>query len=118
MSSNSKNDATLPDGFDDLLPFLPWALALETERNGKRLASSMEEMGEFYEIMLPRTDGIIQYLNGFELTDLPSAERNLLNLALSFAEVSFAVEVYGQPAVSNSFQDYGQAERFVAIHDK
>ena len=87
----------LPPGFADLEPFVDWALAGETERLQKRLASSMEEILAFYSAMLDRTEESLEYLNGFSLDDLPEPEQRLLNMTLSLAEVWVAVELYKQP---------------------
>ena len=87
----------LPPGFADLEPFVDWALAGETERLQKRLASSMEEILAFYSAMLDRTEEALEYLNGFPLDQLPEPEQRLLNMTLSLAEVWVAVELYKQP---------------------
>ena len=109
--------ALLPAGFEDLIPYLDWSLATECARSKKRLNSSMEEMQDFYDAMLPRVDGVMERLGSLALDAMPAAERNLFNLCLSLSEVSFAVEVYGQPEVPNSMQELGEAERFVIVHD-
>ncbi len=107
MSSESAAAAVLPPEFEDLAGFANWALPTETQRQRKRLASSMDDMQRVYTALSGRIDAILEHLNGFDLHDLPEAEQNLLNLAFALAEVSFAVEVYGQPEVTNSFQEYG-----------
>ena len=107
----------LPDGFEDLVPYLEWSLATESARSKKRLNSSMEAMQEFYDAMLPRVDDVMERLGSLAPDAMPAAERNLFNLCLSLSEVSFAVEVYGQPEVPNSMQELGEAHRFVIVHD-
>ena len=87
----------LPSGFSDLEPFADWALAGESDRLQKRLASSMEEIQEFYSTMLDRIEDALEYLNGFSLDELPEPEQHLLNMTLSLAEVWVAVELYKQP---------------------
>ena len=77
----------------------------------------MEEMQEFYDAMLARVDDIMEYLGASTLDVMPATQRNLFSLCLSLSEVSFAVEVYGQPEVPNSMQEQGEAERFVIVHD-
>ncbi len=106
-----------PAQFSDLERFADWALARETERNQKRLTEDMVEIRAFYEAIIPRMDEIIVHLNEFDLAALTNAEHNLLHLTFALADISFAIEVYGQPEVANSFQEYGGAERFVALHD-
>ena len=109
--------APLPQGFEALSPYLDWSLATESARSRKRLNSSMEEMQEFYDAMLPRIDDVMEHLGSLAIDTMPAAERSLFNLCLSLSEVSFAVEVYGQPEVPNSMQELGEAERFVIVHD-
>ena len=87
----------LPSGFPDLEPFADWALAGESDRLQKRLASSMEEIQGFYSAMLERVEDALQYLNGFPLDQMPEPEQRLLNMTLSLAEVWVAVELYKQP---------------------
>jgi hypothetical protein len=87
----------LPPQFADLERFGDWALATESARLQRRLRSSMEELNAFYSGMLPRTAAVLEYLNGFPLAELDEPQRRLMYLALSLAEVSGAVELYGQP---------------------
>ena len=111
-----KTPAKFPSEFEDLLVFADWALAREVERSEKRLSSNMAEMQRFYDAVLVRMDEILIHLNKFALDAMSEAEKNLLNLTYSLAEVSFAIEVYGQPKVAYSLQEYGGAERFVTVH--
>jgi hypothetical protein len=102
----------LPSKFWDLNSFAtPWALATETERNQKRRSSTMEEIQVFYEAILPRMEEIILYLNQYPLDGIPEDGKRLLNLALSFMEVSPAVELFHEPDESGVFA----AERFKII---
>jgi hypothetical protein len=112
----------LPDSFTDLEPLVAtWALATETERNQRRLSSTMAEIQAFYDTMMPRMEAVLTYLNQFPLESTPgepdtlSAEtRRLVYLALSVAEVASAVELYKQPAVVDGFD----ARRFIPDHEK
>ena len=104
----------LPTAFKDLERFGAWCLASERIRNRKRLASSMDEIREFYGAMLGRVEAALEYLNGFSLDALPPAEKNLFNLTLSLAEVANAVELFKtQPGVIDGFD----MERFYLIHE-
>jgi len=103
--------ATLPDAFADLQPFVErWALATETERNTQRHAVGMDAILAFKDAMLPRVDAVVQWLDAFALNALPDAEKPLMYLLLSFAEVAPAVEFYKQPAVIDGYEP----RRFVA----
>ncbi len=99
-----------------LQPFASWALPKETQRNGKRLASTMEELNGFYNAMVPLLEDVLGYLNEFELKNLSPEQTNLLYMTFSIADISMAVEVYKQPQVSKSFQEYGGFERFLTVH--
>ena len=108
-------DTALPEKFDYLEKFLPWALDSERERNRKRLGSSMDEIGEFYTALLADAEPILEYLNNFSLSDMPQAEKNLLNLTLSLAEVANAVELFKtQPGGIDGFDP----ERVLIMHEQ
>jgi hypothetical protein len=94
----------LPPPFADLERYAPvWALERERERVERRLASSMVEITEFYEALLPRMEAIFAHLDRCGLDELPVPERRLLWLTLSFAEVSSAVNFYGAAAIPDGF---------------
>lgn len=105
-------DQTLPQGFQDLERFVgAWSLASERERNRQRLSSSMEEIQELYNTLLPRMDEVISYLNQQPLNDMPEDARRLFNLSLALAEIAPAVEFYKQPEVIDGFPP----DRFVPV---
>jgi hypothetical protein len=103
----------LPDQFQQLEPFLPWALATERERTAKRHASSIAEIRAFYDAMVSRLGEILTFLNEFSLEDVPADVNQLFFLTLSLAEVAPAVENFGQPGVVDGY-DFS---RFIPIHD-
>ena len=70
--SESASEARLPPAFADLERFAPkWCLASEPERYAERMASSMEEMQEFYDACFPRVEEAIDYCDKFPLDDVP-----------------------------------------------
>lgn len=90
----------LPSQFGDLLRFTDkWIISTEAGRHHERLNSSFEELKDLYDTMLPRMDEVIQYLNGFKLEELPEKENNLMTLALSFMEVTVAVECFKRAGI-------------------
>ncbi len=91
----------LPQAFQDLGPFIGWALATEYERMAARETSTMEALQAFYDAMIGRLPEIVAYLNQFSLAAMPEEARLLLNMALSLTEASIAVERYQQPLVVN-----------------
>ncbi len=88
----------LPARFAELERFAPtWCLAGEAERWHQRHASTMDELGEFYDAFFPRLEEAIEYCDGFPLDDLPQEVTNLLQLTYSLVMVSMATEIFGQP---------------------
>ncbi len=110
--------STLPPEFADLEPLAEaWSLPTERERQRKRLASSMQELRAFYDVMVPRAEAILDHMRLLEAQGKPKAipeeSRNLIYLLFSLAEVGQAIEVHGQPGVVNGFE----AERWVPEHE-
>ena len=87
-------DAALPDGFEDLAPWLDWALEPERARTAKKVASSMEELRALYDAVMPRMEDIISYLDRVPSYDRPAPAHRLYLLTLSLIEVSNLVELY------------------------
>ena len=87
-------DAALPDGFEDLVPWLDWALDSERARTAKKMAASMEELRALYDAVMPRMEEIIAYLDSVPGDDLPAPAHRLYLLTLSLVEVSNLVEIY------------------------
>jgi hypothetical protein len=103
----------LPESFQDLTPYLAWALATERERSAKRQSSPMTEIKAFYDAMLARMEEVLPYLAQFPPGQVPADVQRLFLLTLSLAEVAPAVENFGQPSV---VQGYDVA-RFIPGHD-
>ena len=104
----------LPKPFADLEVFVAdWSLATQRERERQRSASSAGELTTLYQVLLPRLDAMLEYLNQYDLGSLPADARRLFYLSLSFAEIAPFVECYkGEPRVPNSFDE----SRFIAVH--
>ena len=103
----------LPAAFDDLEPFVSWALAKEQERTSKRLVSRMEDIQAFYDRMSPRLEAVMEYLNQLPIDNMPLDAERLFHMSLSLMEVANAVEMFHNPAVINGFD----AKRFVPVED-
>ena len=86
--------SVFPEQFSDLEPLSDWAGASESVRVERRRASSPEELKSFYDLMKPRLETVLEYLDGFALDNMPPAEQNLLHLALMMVEVAVAVEKF------------------------
>ncbi|MEX5713087.1 hypothetical protein AB1484_33820 [Parafrankia sp. FMc6] len=96
----------LPSEFAALEPYLAWDLATEPERYARRLASTMDEMQEFYDAAFPLLEDAIAYCDKFPIDDLPEDARTLMHLMQSLVMVSFPVEVWKQPRVPDSGAAY------------
>ena len=93
----------LPAEFADLEPYAAkWCLPTEPERYAVRLATPMPELQQLYDVVEPRAAAAIDYCDRFELNAMPEPARNLMHLLYSFINVSFPVEVWGQPRVPDS----------------
>ena len=105
----------LPEEFADLEPLAEhWALATETERNRRRLASPMSEVQALYDTLLPRMEAVLSYLGQFPLDNLPEDAERLFQLTLSLAEVATAVENFKQPSVVDGYD----STRLEFCHDR
>ena len=92
----------LPSDFADLEPYADWDLATEPERYAKRLASTMPEMQQFYDVAFARLEAAITYLDKFDLNDLPDDARSLMHVMQSLVMVSFPIEAWKQARVPDS----------------
>src|SRR5262249_36538442 len=73
--------AMLPDGFSDLERFAhKWCLATERERWAERMSSTMPQMQELYDAVLPRVPDALAYCDKFPLDDMPEDAVHLLQL--------------------------------------
>ena len=93
----------LPREFSDLEPFVrDWCFDGEPQRYAKRLASTMDEIQEFYDAVMPRTEDAIRYLEKFPLDELPEDASRLLKLLYSLIVMSFPVEIWRQPRIPDT----------------
>jgi hypothetical protein len=101
------SEPMLPPAFADLERFAAkWCLASEPERYAERMASSMEEMQEFYDALYPRVEEAIDYCDKFPLDDLPDDALHLLYLVYSLIMVSMPVDVWHQARVVDAGEAY------------
>jgi hypothetical protein len=90
--------AVLPAEFSDLEQFADWSLRTEAERYNKRLNSKMEEMQTFYDVAFPRLKAGMEYLDQFDLKNLPEHATLLLWLFYSLVNVTFRTRSGGSSA--------------------
>ncbi len=106
-------EALLPAEFSDLQRFTGWSLPTEVARAQRRRDSTLDEIREFYDAMLPRLMPALDYLNGFPLSRMPAPELSLFHMSLAFAEIAPFVEQYGRTVLPEIFDE----RRFVPVHD-
>ena len=84
----------LPEKFSELQRFSGWALPTQVLRNSKRAVTSIADLQEVYDALLPEMENIMIYLDTFPFDQaLPEEEENLKNLALAFMEISHPIEL-------------------------
>ncbi len=99
----SAASTSLPDGFAELEPWVAgWSLATRAERYAKRLASTIDELDDFYDAVAQRAEDAIAHLDTLDLYDLPDGATRLLHLLYSFGLVSYAVNIFKQPKIPDS----------------
>ena len=90
----SASEAALPPGFESLEPFAEdWAIPVCDDRARRRRESSEDERRAFYEVAQPLSQAALAHLDRKPLGEFDAAEERLMNLMLSYAHVSLAVEV-------------------------
>lgn len=86
----------LPAGFAALDPFVDhWAVEGTANRACLRTTSSDQERRTFFATGQPLLAEALDYLDTKALSAFDDADQRLMNLALSLAHVSFAVEIQG-----------------------
>jgi|TARA_B110000263_G_C14950011_1_gene347665 hypothetical protein len=103
--SHSMPTVQLPAGFGQLSTFVErWALPSTVARMRERDAATMDDIQKFYNHVTPYLQAALEHLKSVPYTDdMNAANRNLLNLCLSIAEIAPAVEWYGQPQVIDGY---------------
>jgi hypothetical protein len=90
----SKAASRLPEGFAALEPFAAdWALSSSAARAARRDDTSAAEQEAFYQVARDFLEPALALLDAKPLAKLDAQERRLLDLMLTLAHVSIAVEV-------------------------
>lgn len=98
------NRKSLPEPFQELEEFLDWALPTETLRRQKRESSTMEEIREFYDAVLPKVSAIMDHFRSAEAASgdadkVDDETKALFTLMLAFACASLSIELHKSPIV-------------------
>jgi hypothetical protein len=93
----------LPETFSELEPYVAdWALATRAERYTARLERPFDDLVAFYDVIAPRAEEAISYLDGLDVNALPADATRLLRLLYSMILVSYAVNVFKQNRIPDS----------------
>lgn len=88
--------SSLPAGFAALEPFVDhWAVEGTANRARLRTTASDDARHAFFAAGQPLLAEALDYLDTKALSAFDEADQRLMNLALSLAHVSFAVEIQG-----------------------
>jgi hypothetical protein len=97
----------LPERFGELEPFAAkWCLENEAARYETRLQASMDELQALYDVGMKHGREAQEYLDTFDLYDLPPQEYNLLHLLMAVITVTTPVEAFRQPKVPDTGSTY------------
>jgi hypothetical protein len=87
----------LPPGYEVLEPFVDcWAIAGTANRDRCRGESTQEDRLAFFEATKGYLPRALELLDNKPLRALDESEQRLMNLLLSFAHVTMAVEMLGK----------------------
>lgn len=87
----------LPEGYEALEPFVAdWAIPTLAGRVKKRIDSSPEEKHSLYEVVRELAPQALGELDAKPLDQFNVAERRLLAVLLSYAQVALSIEVRGE----------------------
>lgn len=87
--------AQLPEGFEALEPFVErWAIRTTRERDKARGESRFEDLKAYYDAAQPLLGPALAYLDSFPVQELAGKEQRLMEMMLSLAHASMAVEIH------------------------
>ena len=92
-----ESSTSLPDGFAALEPYVAtWTRERAAERVALRIESSAADREAFYSAAVGLLPAALTYLDARSLNELTLEEQRLMQLMLSLAHISLAVEVQGK----------------------
>ena len=90
-------DTSLPAGFEALEPFVSaWAIEGACNRLKARLASNAPDRTAFFNVARELLAPALDYLDTKPLSGFSDQDKRLMQLMLSMAHVSLAVEIQGE----------------------
>src|SRR3546814_7409975 len=86
-------EPVLPPGFEDLLEFVPhWIGETAQERWDIRARATMAEITRFYDVLLSRSEAILDHVETFPLDAMPAPTLRLFRLQLALAHAAMRSE--------------------------
>jgi hypothetical protein len=78
---------TSPD-FKALEPFIAiWGLPTLEQRRERRINSTLDELRQFHDAVIPRLEEIVAFLNQFPVDRIPEAHKTLSYMTLALCEI-------------------------------
>jgi hypothetical protein len=99
----SHRETKLPRGFESLEPFVAyWVRDSNDERRAARSTAEMDDIREFYDVVVALAPDAITYLEKFPLDAMPDDATRLFKLLLAMNHAAIAVEMHGAPRAHDS----------------
>ncbi|MDN7907503.1 hypothetical protein QZM18_25780 [Burkholderia diffusa] len=99
----SDNSGLLPEGFEELEPFVAkWSASTSHERWIQRAATPYVEIVQFYDAIFARAEEATAYLEQFPLSEMPAPAENLFRLLLAMCHSAVAVEMHQAPTIRHA----------------
>lgn len=102
-NDTTRDSGRLPEGFEDLAPFLDhWNTPTSHDRWIRRAATPYADVVRFYEAMFARAEEATVYLEQFPLNGMPEPAQNLFRLLLAMCHAAVAVEMHQSSGIRNA----------------
>src|SRR3546814_4733880 len=93
----------LTTGFENLLELVQqWIGETAQELWDIRARSTLAEITRFYDVLLSRSEAILDHVETFPLDAMPAPTLRLFRLQLALAHAAMSVELHKQPRAHNS----------------
>src|SRR3546814_18936219 len=96
-------EPVLPPGFEDLLEFVPhWIGETAQERWDIRARATMAELTRFYDVLLSRSEAILDHVETFTPAALPAPPMRLFRPQLALAHAALSLDFHKPPRAPHS----------------
>src|SRR3546814_20883860 len=95
-------EPVLPPGFEDLLEFVPhWIGETAQERWAIRARPTMAEITRLYDVLLSRSEAILDHVRTFPPDAMPAPNMRLSSLQLAMVPAAMSATFHNQPRAPN-----------------